>query len=51
MPFTFCHPAIVIPVARRSHWLSPLVIGSMSPDFLYFLNFSTGHSFGHTFTG
>lgn len=51
MPFTFCHPAIVIPVARRSNWLSPLVIGSMSPDFLYFLNFSTGHPFGHTFTG
>ncbi|MBI4749261.1 MAG: DUF4184 family protein [Acidobacteria bacterium] len=51
MPFTFCHPAIVIPVARRSNWLSPLVIGSMSPDFLYFLNFSTGHPFGHTFPG
>lgn len=51
MPFTFCHPAIVIPVARRTNWLSPLVIGSMSPDFLYFLNFSTGHHFGHTFTG
>ncbi|HWA35677.1 MAG TPA: DUF4184 family protein [Cyclobacteriaceae bacterium] len=39
MPFTFSHPAIVIPLAKLSrHWLSlsGLVAGSVAPDFEYF---------------
>ncbi|HEY6936512.1 MAG TPA: DUF4184 family protein [Terriglobales bacterium] len=37
MPFTFSHPAAVLPAARTRLVLSALVIGSMAPDFEYFL--------------
>lgn len=37
MPFTFSHPAAVVPLARTRLVLSALVIGSMAPDFEYFL--------------
>ncbi|RIL05391.1 MAG: hypothetical protein DCC71_10685 [Proteobacteria bacterium] len=40
MPFTFAHPAAVVPLQRRlGRWgvLSALVIGSMVPDLSYFL--------------
>lgn len=40
MPFTFAHPAAVIPLhrlARRYTLLSALVAGSIAPDFQYFL--------------
>src|SRR4051812_22079461 len=39
MPFTFSHPAIILPLAKLSrHWLSlsGLVAGSVAPDFEYF---------------
>jgi hypothetical protein len=39
MPFTFTHPAAIIPVfkwARRKDLLLPLAIGSMMPDFGYY---------------
>jgi hypothetical protein len=39
MPFTFSHPAIVLPLARLSkNWLSltGLIAGSIAPDFEYF---------------
>lgn len=39
MPFTFVHPAVVLPISKhlgRFGVLSALVIGSMSPDFVYF---------------
>ncbi len=39
MPFTFSHPAIVIPLAKLSkNWLSlsGLIAGSIAPDFEYF---------------
>ena len=40
MPFTFAHPAAVLPIRRlwpRAFVLSGLVIGSMSPDFAYLM--------------
>lgn len=38
MPFTFCHPAAVVPLKKRWQWLNlpALVIGSMSPDAGYY---------------
>src|SRR5688572_2626550 len=42
MPFTFSHPAAVLPIHRLAGSripLSALVIGSMAPDFAYFLPF------------
>ncbi|WP_245636533.1 DUF4184 family protein [Eikenella longinqua] len=39
MPFTLAHPVAVLPLARcrRCHFPA-LVIGSLSPDFVYFLH-------------
>ncbi|RKZ85433.1 MAG: hypothetical protein DRR19_16380 [Candidatus Parabeggiatoa sp. nov. 1] len=51
MPFTLSHPAAAVPLARGGLVLSALVVGSMSPDFLYFLCLSTQYQFGHTFIG
>lgn len=51
MPFTFSHPAAAVPLARFRLPLSALVVGSMSPDFLYFLAFTTQPKFGHTVPG
>ena len=36
MPFTFAHPAAVLPLRRRGLVFSALVIGSMAPDCEYF---------------
>lgn len=51
MPFTFSHPAAAVPFTRWGFPLSALVIGSMSPDFAYFLTQSTTAKFGHTLPG
>jgi hypothetical protein len=51
MPFTLSHPAAVVPLAKRGLPLSALVIGSMAPDFPYFIHFSTDSQFGHTLAG
>jgi hypothetical protein len=51
MPFTFSHPAAVVPLARRGLLLSPLIVGSMAPDFPYFLQLSTASMYGHTLPG
>lgn len=40
MPFTAAHPAIIIPLQRlQSRWFSTtgLIVGSITPDFAYFL--------------
>ncbi len=39
MPLTPAHAAAVVPLGRWKpyFWLSPLVVGSMAPDFVYFL--------------
>jgi hypothetical protein len=45
MPFTLSHPLAVIPFARTRLVFSALVIGSMSPDFEYFLRLDqSGHA-------
>lgn len=54
MPFTFAHPAAAAPLQRplgRYGVLSALVIGSMSPDFSYFLPLGVRRLDTHSFTG
>jgi hypothetical protein len=54
MPFTFSHPAIVIPlyrVARRWVSLTGLVVGSIVPDFEYFIRMKTPSVYSHTTMG
>jgi hypothetical protein len=54
MPFTFSHPAIVLPLTylpRRWFSLTGLVIGSMTPDFEYFLRMKVESEYSHTLTG
>ncbi|EJL39442.1 hypothetical protein BAG01nite_07940 [Brevibacillus agri] len=52
MPFTFSHPAIVLPL-RRLGWVSfpALVFGSMAPDFEYFLRMQPYSVYSHTLLG
>ena len=54
MPFTFAHPAAAVPLLRplvRYGVLSALVIGSMAPDFSYFLPFPISRSQSHSIAG
>jgi hypothetical protein len=54
MPFTFSHPAIVLPLAylqRRWFSLTGLVIGSLTPDFEYFLRMRSESHYSHTIGG
>lgn len=54
MPFTFSHPAIVLPLTSISHkWVSAtgLIIGSMVPDFEYFLRMKVKSDYSHTLAG
>lgn len=51
MPFTFAHPAAAVPLYRLAPnrlVLSALVIGSMTPDFHYFLPFDIVRSDSHS---
>jgi hypothetical protein len=54
MPFTFSHPAIVLPLRLLpAHWfsLTGLVIGSITPDFEYFLRMRISSRYSHTLSG
>jgi len=54
MPFTFSHPAIVLPLTYLPRqWLSltGLVIGSLTPDFEYFLRMRIKSNYSHTWDG
>jgi hypothetical protein len=54
MPFTFSHPAIVLPLNYISdRWVSltGLVIGSVVPDFEKFIKMEPGNTFSHTWFG
>jgi hypothetical protein len=51
MPFTLSHPAASVPFIRWGLVPSALIIGSMSPDFMYFITISSTAFFGHTLTG
>lgn len=54
MGFTFSHPALILPfkyLPRKYYSLSGLVMGSMAPDFEYFLRWDNQSAFSHTFKG
>lgn len=53
MPLTFAHPAAVLPFSRNSKYVNflAMVLGSMSPDFEYFLRGQPSGEIGHTFIG
>jgi len=54
MPFTFSHPAITLPLTylpRQWVSLTGLVIGSLTPDFEYFLRMRIESSYSHTIVG
>lgn len=54
MPFTFCHPAIILPltgISRQKLSASALIMGSMAPDFEYFLKMRMSGVHGHTLSG
>ncbi len=54
MPFTFCHPAAVLPLRGFSTLrlnFAALVIGSLTPDFGYYLSCFEFASYAHTAPG
>ncbi|MEO8414464.1 MAG: DUF4184 family protein [Ginsengibacter sp.] len=54
MPFTFSHPAIVLPATylpKKWSSLSGLIMGSMTPDFEYFIRMRGFSRYSHTWTG
>lgn len=54
MPFTFSHPAIILPLTwLPKHWfsLTGLVTGSLMPDFKYFIRMRIQSSYSHTPAG
>lgn len=54
MPFTFSHPAIILPLRYLpKSWFSitALVIGSLTPDFEYFLRMKVKSDYSHTLNG
>ncbi len=54
MPFTFSHPAAILPLRNlptKYYSFTGLVIGSIAPDFEYFLRMNVGSMYSHTFWG
>lgn len=54
MPFTFSHPAVVLPFAKvfkRNLSFTGLVIGSMTPDFEYFIRMRDLSLYSHAWDG
>ena len=54
MPFTFAHPAIILPLKQakpRMFSLTALVAGSMAPDFEYFFKVHGTSTVSETFAG
>jgi hypothetical protein len=51
MPFTLAHPAAALPFRKTGLVISAVVIGSMAPDFEYFLRMAPQGRFGHTLLG
>lgn len=54
MPFTFSHPAIVLPLNKLSPKyvsMTGLIIGSMLPDFEYFIRMQIKSEYSHTLAG
>ncbi|CAN5492338.1 hypothetical protein BH11ARM2_BH11ARM2_22110 [soil metagenome] len=51
MPVTTAHPLVAVPLARLGLPLSALTIGSMAPDFPYFLHWPADSHYGHSWEG
>ncbi len=54
MPFTFAHPAAVLPLCNKGNKYvdkTALIIGAMAPDFEYFIHFRPYQVYGHTILG
>ncbi len=54
MPFTFSHPAIVLSLKKLSNnklSMTGLIIGSLSPDFEYFIRMKMKGEYSHTLMG
>jgi|SRR5690554_446820 len=54
MPFTFSHPAIILPLRylpKKWFSLTGLIIGSLTPDFEYFLRMKIKSNYSHTLDG
>ncbi len=51
MPFTPAHAAASLPFRRSTLVPSALIVGTLAPDFEYFLRMAPGGGFGHTFAG
>jgi len=54
MPFTFSHPAIILPLKylpKKWFSLTGLIIGSLTPDFEYFLRMRVESRYSHSFEG
>lgn len=54
MPFTFSHPAAILPFTKlKPQWfsLTALIIGSLSPDFEYFIRMKMYGHYSHTIQG
>jgi hypothetical protein len=50
MPFTFCHPAIILPLTKSKKLsTSALTLGSTAPDFEYFIRMDMVRSHSHDF--
>jgi hypothetical protein len=51
MPFTPAHIAAALPLRRLNLVWSGLVVGTMAPDFEYFLRLAPNDGYGHTLPG
>lgn len=54
MPFTFAHPALVLPLAyvpKKYVCMTGLIVGSLIPDFEYFLRMRIYSEYSHNFWG
>lgn len=51
MPFTLAHPAAALPFRKTRLVISAVVVGSMAPDFEYFLRLSPQGRYFHNFPG
>jgi hypothetical protein len=54
MPFTFSHPAIILPLQylpKKWFSLTGLIIGSLIPDFEYFVRMRVQSNYSHTLYG
>ncbi|MDG5815326.1 DUF4184 family protein [Chitinispirillales bacterium ANBcel5] len=51
MPLTTAHPVVAVPFQKLGLSLSALIVGSVIPDFEFFLRLTTGRLIAHTIPG